>query len=192
MHARHAPLVTAARRPLAALLRDLRALGDLRRRAGEVDARLDGFRAPLDGLLAHLPVPRHGYARTLVYRDAAFELLLLTWSPGSAAPIHDHDGQDCWLVPLAGVFDLDDYAILDEDGHRARLVPVRARRVGEGDLDRRDRHEALHAVTPVTPLALSLHLYARPIDRCRVFARAGGAWSWQPLRYDAIAPEIGE
>ncbi len=126
MHARTAPLVTSARRPIAQLLHDLRALGDLRRRADMVDARLDDFRAPLAELVRRLPFFPGDYARTLVHRDDAFELLVLTWSPGSAAPIHDHAGQDCWFVPLAGAFDLEDYAISDEEGVRVPMLDAAA------------------------------------------------------------------
>jgi cysteine dioxygenase len=192
MSARSAPLVTLSRRPVAQLLHDLRALGDLRRRADEVDARLDGLRLDVDALLPHLPFMRHRYARTLVHRCEAFELLLLSWSPGSSSPIHDHDGQDCWFVPLAGTFDLDDYAIVDEHGHDATLTRLRSRRLAAGELDRRDQYEALHSVIPATPLAVSLHLYARPIDRCRVFDRSQGTWSWRLLGYDSLASELGE
>ena len=52
-------------------------------------------------------------------------------------------------------------------------------------------YEAVHAVTPVTAHALSLHLYARPVDRCRVFDRRHGTWAWQRLGYDAFAPDLG-
>jgi cysteine dioxygenase len=142
--------------------------------------------------LPQLPFLRRRYARTLVHRCEAFELLLLSWSPGSASPIHDHDGQDCWFVPLAGAFDLDDYAILAENDAEARLTPLRSRRLYDGDLDRRDRYEAVHSVTPATPVAVSLHLYARPIDRCRVFDLSRGTWSWRLLGYDAINSGLGE
>ena len=172
MSVRSAPLVTISRRPVAQLLHDLRALGDLRRHADEVDERIDGFSLDVDALLPHLPFMRRRYARTLVHRCDAFELLLLSWSPGSHAPIHDHDGQDCWLVPLAGTFDIDDYAIVEASGHDATLTRLRSRRLGAGELDRRDQYDSLHSVTPATPLAVSLHLYARPIDRCRVFDRS--------------------
>ena len=192
MQARRAPLVTAARAPIAQLLHDLRTLGDLHRRAATVDERLAGFAAPVGALVEKLPRPRRGYARTLVHRCDAFELLLLTWAPGSRAPAHDHAGQDCWLVPLAGAFDLDDYALVGADRRHAWLVPLRARRLGPGELDRRDAHEEVHAVTAATPVALSLHLYARPIDRCRVFDLCSARWSWRQLAYDAIAPDIGE
>ena len=192
MSACSAPLVTPARAPIAQLLHDLRALGDLRRHAALVDARLDGFAPPLAELVRHVEWPRRGYFRTLVHRDEQFELLLLSWAPGSRSPLHDHAGQDCWFVPLAGAFDLDDYALLAADRRRAWLVPLRARRLQPGELDRRDEHEPIHAVTPATPLALSLHLYARPIDRCRVFDLQRNTWSWRRLAYDAVAPQIGE
>lgn len=192
MPARIAPLVTVARTPVAQLLHDLRALGDLRRRAATVDERLAGFRAPVDRLVRHLALPRRGYARTLVFRDERFEMLMLAWAPGSRAPIHDHASQDCWFVALAGAFDVDDYALAAIEPRRAWLTPLRSRRVGEGDLDRRDEHEPLHAVTPATPLALSLHVYARPIDRCRIFHLTRGSWSWRPLAYDCVATQLGE
>ena len=126
MHTRVAPLVTPAHTPIVALLRELRALGDLRRHADAVDARLDGWQAPLDRLLGCLPLPARGYARTLLHRCDAFELLVLTWGPGSASPIHDHAGQDGWMVPLAGAFDLDDYGIVAESGTAATLAPLRS------------------------------------------------------------------
>jgi cysteine dioxygenase len=191
MPTRTAPLVTLARAPLAQLLRDLRALGDLRRHAATVAERLEGFRAPVDRLVRRLALPRRGYARTLVHRDARFELLLLAWAPGSRAPIHDHAGQDCWFVPLAGAFDVDDYALAAIDCRCAWLTPLRSRRVGEGEVDRRDEREPLHAVTTATPLALSLHVYAQPIDRCRIFSARGG-WGWRQLAYDRIATQLGE
>jgi cysteine dioxygenase len=192
MPARIAPLVTLARAPLAQLLHDLRALGDLRRHAATVGDRLEGFVAPVDRLVRRLALPRRGYARTLVYRNDAFELLLLAWAPGSRAPIHDHASQDCWFVPLAGAFDVDDFALAAIDHRRAWLTPLRSRRVGEGEVDRKDELEPLHAVTPATPLALSLHVYARPIDRCRIFQLAKGNWWWRQLDYDRVATELGE
>jgi cysteine dioxygenase len=191
MHARTAPLVTVARSPIAQLVRDLRALGDPRRRAVAVDALLGGFGAPLDAIVRRLPFRRGGYARTLVYRDDRFELVVSSWAPGSRAEAHDHDAQDCWFLPLLGAFDLDDFTLVADDGPGARLLPLGARRLGCGELDHRDERQGIHAVTPATPQAVSLHLYARPLDRCRIFDLFHGGWSWRRLRYDAVAPDLG-
>jgi cysteine dioxygenase len=199
MQTRTSPWVTVARRPLAQLSHDLRAMGDLRRHAARVDERLDGLRMALDALRGQIAQRPRRYARTLVHRDARFELLVLSWPLGCASPVHDHDGQDCWFLPLAGAFDLDDYALLDgarapadDRGGPARLVLLRARRVVAGELDRRDVYQAIHAVKAVTPDALSLHVYARPLDRCRVYDLRCGRWSWRNLCYDALAAHLGE
>src|SRR4051812_22663961 len=85
-----ASLVTAGRSPIAQLLDDLRALGDLRRRPASVTALLARLALPPAALWPALPVRRHSYARTRVHRDANFELLLLTWSGRAASPVHDH------------------------------------------------------------------------------------------------------
>jgi cysteine dioxygenase len=180
MQPSRAPLVTPSSRPLAQLVRALRDIRDLRRRPGHVEALLDGLRIPLAVVLPFLAFRRGGYARTRVHRCGDFELLLLTWSPGSQSPVHDHNGQDCWFVPLAGAFALDDYT--------ARLTPLRSRRLGPGELDRRDEYEAVHAVRPTSPSAISLHVYARPIDRCRVFDLHRGTWQWCRITCDAEAP----
>lgn len=148
---------------------------------------------PLPTLLGHLPFHSERYLRTLVHRCDRFELLLLTWPPGSASPVHDHGGQHCWFVPLAGTFDLDDYAILDESAAGdARLTRLRSRTVGGGELDRRDADEAVHAVRLASRYGVSLHLYARPVDRCRVFDLQRGRWQPLTLGYDQEAPHLAE
>jgi cysteine dioxygenase len=191
-----APLVTPSEQPLAQLLSELRALGDLRRRPATVEALLERLVLPPERLWPVLPVSRHSYARTRIHRDAHFELLLLTWTGRAHSPVHDHDGQDCWFLPLDGAFDLDDYAIAAEDGRRARLTLLGSRRLHAGEpgaapqVDRRDRYQAIHAVRAATSRAISLHVYARPIDRCRVFDLGRGRWRWCRLTCDATASRL--
>lgn len=177
--------------PLAPLVRALCALGDLRRHALAVDRLLDGVALPLAEILPRLAWAPDRYARTRVFRDERFELILLTWARGSLTPVHDHAGQDCWLVPLAGRFDVDDFAIVDEDAHgRATLSPLRSRRLAAGELDHRDSFEPVHAVSLTSSTGVSLHVYARPIDRCRIFDVLRGRWRWMRLVCDAEAPSL--
>jgi cysteine dioxygenase len=153
---------------LAALAQALRALGDPRRHP-ETAARLLE-RACLSSLPA-LPWRRSGYTRNLVWRQECFELLILCWSAGARTPIHDHDGQECWVRPLAGTFDLEDF---DEE---LRLLE---RRHGVRSLDHRPGQ--IHRVT-APEAALSLHLYALPVDSCRIFTSQGIIR--QPSEYDS-------
>jgi len=42
------------------------------------------------------------YTRNLVAREARFELMVLCWGRDQASPIHNHEGQDCWMAVLEG------------------------------------------------------------------------------------------
>ena len=43
------------------------------------------------------------YVRTLLYRDARSEMLLLTWLPGQFSPVHDHGVSGCVVRVICGV-----------------------------------------------------------------------------------------
>jgi cysteine dioxygenase len=164
--------------PLVSLVRDLIALGDPRTRTDEVTERIAAFATHPFDVAPLVKFAPHGYTRTLLHRDRLFELLLVCWSPGSRSPIHDHDGQDCWLQPLAGALDLEDFAFRGD-----RITCIR-RRVTVETIDHRDEAEPIHRVTAPTP-AVSLHVYARPLDHCRVYDEHGRA-GWLRLRYDRV------
>lgn len=187
MEPRYAPAVTHAT-SFAPLVRQLASLGALDQDGDAVAALLQAVRVPPPVLLRQLPFRRDGYTRTLVHREQAFEVLLLAWTAGSAAPPHDHDGQSCWLVPLVGRFDAEDYDVQHDGSFAARLTRLGSRRLDVGCCDRRDADHAVHSVRVATTIGVSLHVYARPIERCRVFDPAHDRWRWRRLRYDARSP----
>jgi len=152
------------------LVRALQKIGDCRRHPEQVTAQLEQL-GPLE-----LPRDLHwrpgGYARNLVHRQSDFELLFLSWSEGAATPIHDHGGQECWFLPLVGSFDLQDF---DED-----LVTLGRRR----DVRSLDHQPGqIHRVRALKD-SISLHVYAGPIDFCRVYHRGG--FTWRRLLYHHV------
>ncbi|HZI03113.1 MAG TPA: cysteine dioxygenase family protein, partial [Archangium sp.] len=74
------------------------------------------------------------YTRTLVYRDEDLEVLVLGWGRHARAPIHGHDGQECFLMTVAGELEIADYrlvaggqepgyALVERMGPRRTLLP---------------------------------------------------------------------
>ncbi len=125
-----------------------------------------------------------GYTRNLVFRGEYVEVLIACWAAGASTPVHDHGGQECWFLPLAGAFDTEDYALV-ERGARAELALLgRARAVRS--LDHRDGGAQIHRVRVSDGLAgaVSLHVYAGPVDVCGVFDRARGRMVPRRLRYE--------
>jgi cysteine dioxygenase len=118
------------------------------------------------------PLPRRpgDYTRTRVYRDEAFEVLMLDWAPGSSSSIHDHGGQHCWLAVVAGAVRVEDYRRLDrgETPGRARLAASGSLELSRGELDVRSGAYDVHRVRAVGH-AITLHVYAAPLDEFLVY-----------------------
>lgn len=114
------------------------------------------------------------YTRSSVYRDDSFEILVLSWSPGSRSPIHDHGGNRCWLVPQSGAFFVDDFVRV-EGGRRPGPVLLEqcdagCLRIGELDTKGFDDVHDIHAIHVERP-SVSLHVYAAPIGNFYVYDR---------------------
>lgn len=114
------------------------------------------------------------YARNRIAREEHFELLLLCWGEGQESPIHNHEGQDCWMAVM--------------DGHVEELRYCTPEEVVPGPLRPRDasvfetggvafiRDEiGLHLVRSAHDApAVSLHLYAAPYTHCNVYCPETG------------------
>jgi cysteine dioxygenase len=150
---------------------------DCRRQPDRVSVLLEALRPSSHELQSLLKFRAGRYTRTLLHRDRRFELVLVCWSRGAQSPIHDHDGQDCWLMPLAGALDLEDFEVTRNGLERV------AHRPAVRTLDHRPTDAQIHRVSVATAAAVSLHVYAAPIDRCRVYDRRG-RWRWRNLGYD--------
>ncbi len=180
----------SARESLLEAVGALRGVRDFRSGGARVEQAL---RRVSGGSVLSLPLrfERGRYTRTLVYRDARFELLLLAWDAQSRSPIHDHAGQRCWFISLAGRFALDDYRLVS-GGRRsgtASLAHTASRTLGPGELDARQADSELHrvGVADGCVAAVSLHVYAAPISSCLVFDERSGRCRRRTLGYDAIA-----
>ncbi len=131
------------------------------------------------------------YTRTLVYRDEDLEVLVLGWGRDARAPIHGHDGQECFLMTVAGELEVADYrlvaggqepgyALVERTGPRRTLLP--------GAMDHRNPQEELHSVRTGarSGFAISLHIYSRPIDSCLIYDPRRSSCELRQLRYDRV------
>lgn len=153
------------------LIDDLRNQGPLARGHSDVGQLLGDNARQWSGRETLLSRPGD-YTRTRVYRDANFELLLLNWAPGAASAVHDHGGQHCWMLVLEGALQVDDYARLDK-GQTPGLAVVElrgSRTLGPDEMDLRSDRFDLHRVSaPPGAKAVSLHLYAGPLQEFLVY-----------------------
>lgn len=138
------------------------------------------------------------YTRNSIYRDDVFELLAVCWEKGSASPIHNHAGQDCWLYIHTGQLCIDSFDLVDPEhcGREGSEICVRKRErihtVEAGTVDHRGPDNDLHRVMnrrAFDARAVSLHIYSRPFDSCITYDAARGVARRVSMRYDSVNGE---
>lgn len=128
------------------------------------------------------------YTRNLIYAHERFEMLALCWEPGQRSPIHNHAGQQCWMLVPVGRLLNQNYRVLELDAERqtCRLAPTRTCTIDPAHPLRVDPDEPIHRVeNPVEDgeRCVSIHVYSLPYDRCLVYSLETGRYGEIELKY---------
>lgn len=123
------------------------------------------------------------YGRNLVAKTELYEMLVLTWLPRHRTPIHDHASQRCWMFVNAGTLTFRNYQTPERDtSELVTLGPVETHSAGEGVYI--DDQIAVHTIANASQKpAVSVHLYAGPIPRCRIYDETEKRFKWVELQY---------
>ncbi len=129
----------------------------------------------------HEPIIDH-YARRELYRSArhGYSIIAMTWGPGQGTPLHDHDGLWCVEGVWQGALRITPYRLREDRGDIARLQPlpgVDGTRGSAGNLIPPDEFHVLRNASD-TELAISVHVYQRPMEHCTVFVPEAGQADW--------------
>ncbi len=131
------------------------------------------------------------YTRNLVHHEEQFELLLLCWGAGQKSPIHNHEGQRCWMAVLEGevsetLFHVPAAALASAPG-AAPMKKGNSRVCPQGQVAFITDEIALHEIASAGGKpAVSLHLYSRPFSSCQVFDRETGRITVRQLGYYSV------
>lgn len=135
-----------------------------------------------DDLLSFVFFRDDTFGRNLVHRTPYCELAILTWLPGNKTQIHDHGGSRCWIAMHTGALKFQTYAPIADEGTLPPMMEDRIRK--EGDLLYIDDAMGIHRITnDTTKPAISMHLYAGPMPKCRVYDERMKRFIWKELSY---------
>jgi cysteine dioxygenase len=121
-----------------------------------------------------------GYTRNCIARTDDYELILLCWDTDAETPIHGHGGEDCWVYQVRG--HIEEVRVKKDslgfyETNRMILKPGRLTymhdRMGFHKLKNRSGHKAM-----------TLHIYASPIDSCRVYNEDTNCFEMKEMVYD--------
>ena len=132
------------------------------------------------------------YTRNLVAREPRFELMILCWRRGQETPIHNHEGQDCWMAVLEGKVEEVRYPWPDG----SRPGPLRSKgslAILAGQVGFIRDEMGLHLVRPTTDSpdgGVTLHLYSSPFDECNCYCPDTGQVTRRKLGHHSIRGEL--
>lgn len=143
---------------------------------------------PTEEFEKHAIWKKDGYTRVCLARTDAFEFILLCWDKNAETSIHDHNGQDCWVYQVKGEVEEKRYS--EEEGKG--LEEIRKMTLTSGKLtymnDRMGYHK-LKNNSPNSERALTLHIYASPIEQCMVLNEETQKFEKVQMTYDCVANE---
>lgn len=123
-----------------------------------------------------------GYTRNCVIRKEGFEFILLCWDKGAATPIHGHADQDCWVYQVSGELTEKRYKMKE-----GRLALSNEMDLTEGCLAYMHDRMGFHTIENGSKQrAMTLHVYASPIDECSVFNKDLDKFEIVTMQYDSI------
>jgi cysteine dioxygenase len=152
-------------------------------RGDSVDKFLTDNAIDHEELLQYVFFREETYGRNLICKTDLYELLVLTWLPQQRTPIHDHADQRCWMTVQLGSLMMKNYDT--PTTNPCELVTQGPCEVSEqGTTVYIDDGMGVHSITNVSRKpAVSLHLYAGPVPRCRVYNEAMKTFDWVDLEY---------
>lgn len=122
-----------------------------------------------------------GYTRNCLARSEKYELLLLCWDSNTKSPVHGHGGQDCWVYQVMGRVEEKRFKRVDETFEETKAISL-----SEGELSFMSDDLGYHSIENHSDKrAMTLHLYAQPIDSCKVFNKSLNKFEVKQMAYDS-------
>jgi cysteine dioxygenase len=118
---------------------------------------------------------RQHYTRNLIDKTPLFEVLAICWDVGHISSIHNHKGQNCWMMVPIGRLQVQNYRVVQQDLNAGTcdLVPTDLLEMNPGNPCAVDPKNPVHKVYNPAEFgerAVSLHVYSRPYDSCVVYS----------------------
>lgn len=106
------------------------------------------------------------YTRNCIVDNEKFELILICWCEGHRTPIHDHGGEECWVKVIEGEFKETIY----KQNEAGELCIVKSLISKPNEITYMKDFMGFHRLENLSKKrSMSLHLYAKPIRKCRTF-----------------------
>lgn len=163
------------------LIEHLEACGE-----GDFATSVQGLQLEKEEILPYAHWSEKQYTRNCVAHSDLYELILLCWEPGQDTPIHDHGGEECWVYLVDGELEEERLTLVGDNFNLDQKRTCRS-----GDLTYMNDDMGWHKLSNVSrSRSMSLHLYANPIGKCRVYNEDDSKIEDHFPEYDTVKGEL--
>ena len=135
----------------------------------ELASVLKRINIPIDEFENYASWSKNSYTRNCIARTDDFEFILICWDTNAKTAIHGHDGQDCWVHQVSGKITETRYKN-GQDG----MTEYVSRDLEKGKMVYMTDKMGFHEIENTSGTrAMTLHVYASPIDECKVVTEDG-------------------
>ena len=122
------------------------------------------------------------YTRNCLARCDEFEFILICWDGNCKTKIHDHDGQNCWVYQVDGKL-----REVRFEGPENNLEVYSDNILDEGEVSYMNDQMGYHRIeNPSDKRAMTLHIYAKPIEQCKVYNEESSSFETATMVYDSV------
>ncbi|MGV6828632.1 MAG: cysteine dioxygenase [Flavobacteriales bacterium] len=122
------------------------------------------IKIPTEDFLKFATWDNKKYTRNCLFRNENFELLLLCWEPSQKTPIHNHNKQECWVYLVQGNM-IEKRCVLNKNKQLEEDTQVEMNVEGSYYINDEIGFHSLQNNSEIKR-SMSLHLYAKPIEKC--------------------------
>jgi len=138
----------------------------------------------LDEMLPYIFWDKDRYKRNCIARDEYFELVLLCWEQGQKTAIHCHNKQECWVKVISGSFSEELYRLNENTGE---MKYITTDILSQHEVTSVEDASVFHNLANISNgRSMSLHLYMKPIEECRIYDRETSEIRMVSLSYDTL------
>lgn len=145
---------------------------------------IHSVKIPIEDFEKYTSWSKECYTRNCIINNEKFELILICWKEGDQTSIHDHDGEECWVKVIEGEFKETIYKLNDLQ----ELDIVKSSISKKNQITYMKDFMGFHKLENVSKKrSMSLHLYAKPIRKCRMYDEETKTLIHKNLGYNTIA-----
>ena len=122
------------------------------------------------------------YTRNCLAKCDEFEFILLCWDGNCQTKIHDHAGQNCWVYQVDG-----ELREVRFEGPEDKLEVYSDETLRKGEVSYMNDQMGYHRIeNPNNTRAMTLHIYANPIEQCKVYNEDTSRFEITTMVYDSV------